>query len=45
MDIFIGAGTTAVVVEKLNRKWICIEINSEYCETAKQKLLEMKEIL
>jgi len=38
MDIFMGSGTTAVVAEKLGRKWIGIEINEEYCEIAKKRI-------
>ena len=30
-DPFLGSGTTAVVAEKLNRKWLGIEIDKEYC--------------
>jgi len=39
LDPFIGSGTTAIACEKLGRKWIGIEINPEYCEIAKQRLL------
>jgi len=39
LDPFLGSGTTAVVCEKLNRRWIGIEINSNYCEMAKERLL------
>ena len=39
LDIFMGAGTTAVACEKLNRRWIGIELNPEYCEIAKQRIL------
>ena len=38
LDPFIGSGTTAVVCERLNRRWIGIEINPEYCEIAKQRI-------
>jgi len=40
LDSFIGSGTTAVAAEKLNRRWIGIEINPEYCEIAKQRILK-----
>jgi len=40
LDPFLGSGTTAVAAEKLNRRWIGIEINSEYCEIAKQRILK-----
>lgn len=38
LDIFMGAGTTAVACEKLNRRWIGIELNADYCEIAKQRI-------
>ncbi len=38
LDPFCGAGTTCVVAEKLNRKWIGIEIDPKYCEITKQRL-------
>jgi len=40
IDPFFGSGTLAVVCEELNRKWIGIEINEEYCEIAKKRILE-----
>lgn len=30
-DPFLGSGTSAVVAKKLNRKWLGVEINKEYC--------------
>ena len=39
LDPFMGSGTTAVVAENLNRRWIGIEINPQYCEMAKQRIL------
>ena len=39
LDCFLGSGTTAIACEKLNRRWIGIEINPEYCEIAKQRIL------
>ena len=38
LDPFLGSGTTAVACEKLNRKWIGIEINKGYAEIAKQRI-------
>jgi len=32
LDPFMGSGTTAVVAERHNRKWIGIEISEEYCK-------------
>ena len=38
LDPFMGSGTTAKMCEKLNRKWIGIEISEEYCEIAAQRI-------
>ena len=38
LDPFMGAGTTAVVARKLNRKYIGIEINSEYIDICNKRL-------
>ncbi len=40
LDPFMGSGTVAVVVERLGRRWIGIEINPEYCEIAKRRILK-----
>ena len=40
LDPFMGSGTTAVVVEKLGRKWIGIELNPQYCEMTKKRVLK-----
>ena len=42
LDPLCGSGTTLKMAEKLNRKWIGIEINPEYCEIAKQRVLTLK---
>ena len=34
LDPFIGSGTTAIVAERLDRKWCGIEINAEYLNMA-----------
>uniref|UniRef100_A0A6M3X9N3 Putative methyltransferase n=3 Tax=viral metagenome TaxID=1070528 RepID=A0A6M3X9N3_9ZZZZ len=38
LDPFIGSGTTAVACERLNRRWIGIEIEEKYCAIAKQRI-------
>lgn len=38
LDIFCGAGTTGVVAKKLNRKFIGIELNSEYIKLASERI-------
>lgn len=38
LDPFIGSGTTAVVAQRLNRKFIGIEINPRYLEIARKRI-------
>jgi len=38
LDPFLGAGTTALACQNLNRKFIGIEINQKYANIAKQRL-------
>lgn len=38
LDPFMGAGTTAVVASKLNRKYIGYEINPEYIKIAERRI-------
>lgn len=40
LDPFMGSGTTAVVAQKLGRKYLGIESNPEYCEMANRRLLQ-----
>jgi site-specific DNA-methyltransferase (adenine-specific) len=40
LDPFLGSGTTAVVAQKLKRKYIGIEIHSEYVEYAENRIKE-----
>ena len=42
LDPFIGSGTTAVVANKLNRKWIGIELNPEYTKLAEIRISQNK---
>ena len=38
LDPFLGSGTTGVAAKKLNRKFIGIEISSEYLEMARKRI-------
>jgi len=38
LDPFTGSGTTGVACKKLNRNFIGIELNKEYCEIAKHRI-------
>lgn len=40
LDPFLGSGTTAIACEQLNRKWIGIEREEQYCEIAAKRLSE-----
>lgn len=40
IDIFMGSGTTALVAQQLNRKWIGIENNPEYCGIITERVKE-----
>jgi len=42
-DPFLGSGTTAVVAKKLNRKYLGIEQNNDYCLLAAKRLLKADE--
>lgn len=41
LDTFCGSGTTAVVCEKLNRRWICIEIDEKWCNLTKERVIKV----
>lgn len=45
LDPFMGSGTVAVVCEKLGRKWLGVEINSEYIEIQKNRLARIDPLL
>jgi len=38
LDPFLGSGTTAIACEDLEREWVGIEIEEEYCEIAKARI-------
>jgi len=42
LDPFMGSGTTAIACEQINRKWIGIEINKEYCEIIEARVNNYK---
>ena len=37
-DLFLGSGTTAIACERLNRRWIGIEIEERYCEISAKRI-------
>lgn len=39
LDPFFGTGTTGIVAMRLGRKWIGIEVNSQYVKAANQRIL------
>jgi DNA modification methylase len=38
LDTHLGSGTTAIACERLNRRWIGIEREEEYCEIAAKRI-------
>jgi len=40
LDPFCGSGTTCLVAAKLNRRWIGVDINRDYCEMARNRLAD-----
>lgn len=45
LDPFMGAGSTAVACKRLGRHYIGYDINAEYCEDARQRVLQTPEVL
>ena len=39
-DPFAGSGTAAVVAKKLRRRFVCVEINREYCCWGQKRLMQ-----
>lgn len=42
LDPFFGSGTTAIVAERLGRKWIGIELSESYCQEAIDRILKSR---
>jgi DNA modification methylase len=42
LDPFMGSGTTAVVAEKLQRRWVGIEKNARYRAAALKRLAKAR---
>lgn len=40
LDPFVGSGTTAVVAQRLGRRFVGIDSNPEYCEMARKRLFQ-----
>jgi DNA modification methylase len=38
LDPFLGSGTTAMVAQELDRRWVGIELNPEYVEIAERRI-------
>ena len=45
LDPFLGSGSTLIACALLNRKGIGVEIDRNYCEIAKQRLIQEGRIL
>lgn len=45
LDPFIGSGTTAVAAKQLRRNHIGIDINEEYCQQARKRILQTQPLL
>lgn len=44
LDCFIGSGTTAVVAEKMNRRWIAADLGRFAIHTARKRLLSIPDV-
>ncbi|MCC6147358.1 MAG: hypothetical protein IT308_07305 [Anaerolineaceae bacterium] len=42
VDAFVGAGTSAVVAAKLNRRYVAIDIDPEYVKITEDRLAEVE---
>jgi DNA modification methylase len=41
LDVFAGSATTCVVAKKLKRHYVGFDINEDYCEIARKRLMEV----
>lgn len=44
LDPFMGCGTTLIAAQKLNRRWIGVDMSRGYCDLAEKNLSEVKDI-
>ena len=42
VDVFAGSGTTCVAAKKLERRYIGIEIDQNYCDIARDRILKLE---
>jgi len=45
LDPFMGSGTTALVAKNLNRNFIGIDISPEYCNMARERLIDPSSVI
>ena len=44
LDVFAGSGTTGVVALDLGRRFVCYEINGDFCRLCEQRLGILHEV-
>lgn len=42
LDPFMGSGSTAIAAESLGREWVGIDVSSDYCKLAKERIFAAK---
>ena len=45
IDPYSGSGTTAVVAQRLGRRWVGIDLSGDYCAVAQDRLRKQTEAL
>ena len=45
LDFTSGSGTTALACERLNRRWVCIELKQKYCDVTVKRLSAIQQKL